>query len=303
MAIQSIDQLVTALSSGQMTRYEFNKITGGSAYAAGRWYDFSMLGGSPIANAWAGTALAWTACTEAAGNGTQIFGMPHGGDVSASIKHLLNLNAWSTAATGVPGTLMLVDLQGYWPGISNNTTSAQTLTGTPSPRYTNGAGCRLYWVQTSAAGATAQNIALSYTDQSGNTGNTLPVTVAMTASGIAGHLSHSGTAANNYGPFLPLASGDSGVRNVATVTFSAANLGYAWVTFEFAPGWAPFVMAAIGVVLIGCTNLAVSFSLALYVAMKSRGQGFEQMLRLGKVLGGRLMTQPLSFVLPPPRSG
>lgn len=225
MAIQSIDQLVTALSSGQMTRYEFNKITGGSAYAAGRWYDFSMLGGSPIANAWAGTALAWTACTEAAGNGTQIFGMPHGGDVSASIKHLLNLNAWSTAATGVPGTLMLVDLQGYWPGISNNTTSAQTLTGTPSPRYTNGAGCRLYWVQTSAAGATAQNIALSYTDQSGNTGNTLPVTVAMTASGIAGHLSHSGTAANNYGPFLPLASGDSGVRNVATVTFSAANTG------------------------------------------------------------------------------
>lgn len=225
MAIQSIDQLVTALSSGQVTRYEFNKITGGSAYAAGRWYDFSMLGGSPIANAWAGTALAWTACTEAAGNGTQIFGMPHGGDVSASIKHLLNLNAWSTAATGVPGTLMLVDLQGYWPGISNNTTSAQTLTGTPSPRYTNGAGCRLYWVQTSAAGATAQNIALSYTDQSGNTGNTLPVTVAMTASGIAGHLSHSGTAANNYGPFLPLASGDSGVRNVATVTFSAANTG------------------------------------------------------------------------------
>jgi hypothetical protein len=151
--------------------------------------------------------------------------MPHGGNVSTDIKHLLNMNAWSTAATGVPGTLMLVDLQGYWPGISNNTSSAQTLTGTPSLRYANGAGCRLYWVQTSAAGATAQNIALSYTDQSANTGNTLPVTVAMTASGIAGHISHSGVAANNYGPFLPLASGDSGVQNVASVTFSAANTG------------------------------------------------------------------------------
>ena len=80
-------------------------------------------------------------------------------------------------------------------------------------------------MQTSAAGATAQNIALSYTDQSANTGNTLPVTVAMTASGIAGHISHSGVAANNYGPFLPLASGDSGVQNVASVTFSAANTG------------------------------------------------------------------------------
>lgn len=225
MAIQSIDQLVTAISAGKTTRYDFNKITGGSAYTAGRWYDFSMLGGSPIANAWAGTALAWKTCDEATGNGTQIFGMPHGGNVSTDIKHLLNMNAWSTAATGVPGTLLLVDLQGYWPGISNNTTSAQTLTGTPSLRYANGAGCRLYWVQTSAAGATAQNIALSYTDQSANTGNTLPVTVAMTASGIAGHISHAGVAANNYGPFLPLASGDSGVQNVASVTFSAANTG------------------------------------------------------------------------------
>lgn len=225
MAIQSIDQLVTAISAGKTTRYDWNKITGGSAYTAGRWYDFSMLGGSPIANAWAGTALAWKTCDEATGNGTQIFGMRHGGNVSTDIKHLLNMNAWSTAATGVPGTLMLVDLQGYWPGISNNTSSAQTLTGTPSLRYANGAGCRLYWVQTSAAGATAQNIALSYTDQSANTGNTLPVTVAMTASGIAGHISHSGVAANNYGPFLPLASGDSGVQNVASVTFSAANTG------------------------------------------------------------------------------
>lgn len=225
MAIQSIDQLVAAISAGKINRYQWNKITGGSAYAAGRWYDMSMLGGSPIANAWAGTALNYRSCDEAAGNGTQIFGMPHGGNVSAEIKHLLNMEAWSTAATGVPSTLMLVDLEGYWPGISNNTTSAQTLVGTPSPRHTNGAGLRLYWVQTSTAGATAQNLSLSYTDQAGNTGNTLPVTVAMTASAIAGHISHSGTAANNYGPFLPLASGDSGVRNVASVTFSAANTG------------------------------------------------------------------------------
>jgi hypothetical protein len=131
----------------------------------------------------------------------------------------------TAVATGVPGMLMLVDLQGYWPGISNNTTSAQTLTGTPTLRYASGAGCRLYAVQTSSSGATAQNIAISYTDSAGNTGNTLPVTVACTASAITPHITHSGTAANNYGPFLPLASGDTGVQNVATVTMSAANTG------------------------------------------------------------------------------
>lgn len=225
MAIQSIDQLVSAISAGQTTRYDWNKITGGSAYTAGRWYDGSMLNALPIANAWAGTALNWRACDESTGNGTQIFGIPHGGNVSPLVKHLLNMNAWGTAATSVPGTLMLVDLQGYYPGISNNTTSAQTLVGTPTLRYTNGEGCRMYWVQTAVAGATVQNIALSYTDQAGNAGNALGATVAMTASGIAGHISHAGTAANNYGPFLPLASGDTGVRSVQTVTFSAANTG------------------------------------------------------------------------------
>jgi len=225
MAITSLNALIAALSAGQRWRTDWNKITGGSAYTAGRAYDMSALNGHPIANAWAGTALTFTECDESTGNGTQIFGIRHGGDVSTDVKNLLNLGAVTTAATGIPSVLTLVDIEGYWPGISNNTTSAQTLLGTPSLRATNGEGLRLYWVQTAVAGATAQNIALSYTDQAGNTGNSLPVTVAMTASAIVGHISHCGTAANNYGPFLPLASGDYGVRNVASVTFSAANTG------------------------------------------------------------------------------
>lgn len=224
MAIQSIDNLIAAISSGKSERCDYNKITA-LTYTAGRTYDFSLLGGFPVANAWAGTALNWRACDELTGNGTQVFGMRNGGNVTPNIKHALNLGANVTAATGIPGTLTLVDLQGYWPGITNNSAVAQTLTGTPAPRYTNGAGLRLYQVQTATSGATAQNMSISYTDQDGNAGNVMPVTVSMTASAIVGHLSHSGVAANNYGPFLPLASGDSGVRNVASVTMSAANTG------------------------------------------------------------------------------
>jgi hypothetical protein len=220
-----MDDLVNEITSGKFNRADWNKITGGSAYTAGRWYDFSGLNGTPVANAFAGTALAWRTCDELTGNGTQIFGLPHGGNVSPDTKHVLNVSAITSVATGVPAQLMLVDLQGYWPGITNNSATAQTLTGTPSLRYTNGAGCRLFWVQTAAAGATAQNIAMSYSNTVPTAGRTLPVTVAMTASGIVGHISHSGTAANNYGPFLPLASGDTGVSTVATVTFSAANTG------------------------------------------------------------------------------
>lgn len=62
----------------------------------------SALGGTPVANAWAGTSLAWTACTESTGNGTQIFGMRHGGDVTPDTKHVLNGSAITGVATGVP---------------------------------------------------------------------------------------------------------------------------------------------------------------------------------------------------------
>jgi hypothetical protein len=220
-----MDDLVNEITSGKFNRADWNKITGTNAYTAGRWYDFSGLAGTPVANAWAGTALAWRTCDETTGNGTQIFGLPHGGNVSPDTKHVLNVSAITSVATGVPAQLMLCDLQGYWPGITNNSATAQTLTGTPSLRYTNGAGCRLFWVQTAGAGATAQNIALSYSNTVPTSGRALPVTVAMTASAISTHISHSGTAANNYGPFLPLASGDTGVSNVASVTFSAANTG------------------------------------------------------------------------------
>ena len=223
MPFSSMDDLVNEITSGKFNRTDWNKITGGSAYAAGRWYDFSGLNGTPVANAWAGTALAWRTCDETTGNGTQIFGLPHGGNVSPDTKHVLNVSAITSVATGVPSQLMLVDLQGYWPGIALNSASLQTLTGTPSLRYSNGAGCRLFGVITTAAGATAQNLSLSYSNTTPTSGRSLPVTVAMTASGIVGHISHSGTAANNYGPFLPLASGDTGVSNVASVTMSAAN--------------------------------------------------------------------------------
>lgn len=223
MPFTSVDNLVNQITNGSFARADWNKITGGAAYAAGRWYDFSQLAGTPIANAYAGTALNWVSCTETTGNGTQIFGLPHGGNVSTATKHILNVQAITAVATGVPSQLMLVDMQGYYPGISMNVATAQTLVGTPTLRYTNGLGVRPFLVITTNSGATAHNVSLSYTNSAGTSGRALPVTVACTASAIAPHITHSGTAANNYGPFLPLASGDVGVQSVQSVTISAAS--------------------------------------------------------------------------------
>lgn len=224
MAIQSIDQLYAAFSAGQTERTDWNKITGGAAYTAGRWYEMLSLGGYPPATAFPGTALTWVSCTDATGDGTTRFGIPHGGNVSALIKHLSTMAAWSTAATGVPSVLQLVDVQGYWPGINMNVATAQTLLGTPAHRYTDGAGCRLFLAARATTGATAHNLSVSYTNSASVAGRTLPVTVSCTPSAIVPHIVHSGTAANNYGPYLPMASGDVGVKSVQTVTLSAASL-------------------------------------------------------------------------------
>lgn len=219
MGFTSMDDFIQETTvNGKYWRNDWNKITGAAAYAAGRWYDMSPLNGTPVANGFTGTALACQNVSETSG-----FSIYHGGNVSADTKHLINSAAITAVATGVPAQLMLVDMQCYYPGISTNVATAQTLTGTPTLRYTNGVGVRAFFVITTGSGATAHNIALSYTNQAATSGRTLPVTVSMTASAITPHIAHSGTAANNYGPFLPLASGDTGIQSVQTVTMSAAS--------------------------------------------------------------------------------
>lgn len=224
MAIQSTDQLVTAFSSGQSFRYDWNKITGSSAYTAGRWYETFSLSGLPVATAYPGSARAYVTCSESAGDGTNLFGIPHGGNVSALIKHLITMSAWTTASTGVPGTLLLVDMLGYWPGIDMNTNTSQALTGTPTlTRATNGAGLRMFLAARATTGGSGHSLSYTYTNQAGTGSRTNPVTVSCVASAIVPHIVHSGAGSNNYGPFLPLQSGDTGIQNVASVQLSAAS--------------------------------------------------------------------------------
>jgi site-specific recombinase len=60
--------------------------------------------------------------------------------------------------------------------------------------------------------------------------------------------------------------------------------------------------SVVGVLAIGTINLLVSFSLALYVAMKSQRVRFmETPALVGKLLE-RFRTTPRSFFVPPPET-
>lgn len=225
MGFASLDDFIGSVTvDGKFNRYDWNKITGAAAYTAGRWYDLSGLAGNPPANAWTGTALAAQSPNDTTG-----FGMYHGGNVSTETKHIINVAAMATAATGVPSVLMLVDLCLYYPGINMNSATRQTLDNTTTlTRYTTGAGLRSWVTATATSGATPHNLdsgagtGTEYVDQ-GNAASVHPGTVAFTASAIVPHISHSGTAANNFGPFLPLAAGDYGVRKYNYFKLSAAS--------------------------------------------------------------------------------
>jgi hypothetical protein len=159
----------------------------------------------------------------------------HGGAVSTDLKSLLNMGLMTTAATGV-GQFILVDILGGYPYIDANSSSAQTCYNTNTlPRYTDGKGVRAVMVSggtgyvasttPTTVGAGAHNLSITYTraDTGGtDTGRQMPNTVACTASAIQGHITHAGTAANNYFP-LPMANGDTGVESIQTIQLSAGS--------------------------------------------------------------------------------
>ena len=87
--------------------------------------------------------------------------------------------------------------------------------------------------------------------------------------------------------------------DIRHIAFASANLGYAWVAFDFALPPQELAWASLGVALIGLTNLAVSFALALWVALKARGVVFTQKRELLGRLWARLRAAPLSFVVAP----
>ncbi|MGQ5521799.1 site-specific recombinase [Chitinimonas sp. PSY-7] len=87
--------------------------------------------------------------------------------------------------------------------------------------------------------------------------------------------------------------------DIRHITFSSANLAYAAVALNFDLPWQIWLTASIGVLLIGLTNLAVSFGLALSVALRSRRIRFVDKRSLLRKLFQRLIRSPQRFFIAP----
>lgn len=205
------DLISEATAGGKKRIYTYSKtgVTGVVAVTNTLWFE----GAQPVAGSIGAAAPGGTVHVDSDVGG-HLFVNPTGGDTQ-------HLTRWDSYASVAANTLMLYDRL-HSVAKTMNSTGTEAVTGVPT-RYastTGGAadsaeGNFLFIETVTALPATAHNWTVcTYTDQSGNTGATLP-SVTGNSSGIAKRLD---MPTNTW--FCPLASGDTGVKNLTQMQCS-----------------------------------------------------------------------------------
>lgn len=87
--------------------------------------------------------------------------------------------------------------------------------------------------------------------------------------------------------------------DIRHIAFASANLSQGLLTINGSPEIGLFFVSFIGVLLIGLTNLFVSFTLTIIVALRARRVRFEQWKPLAKLVLTHFLTRPSDFFWPP----
>lgn len=87
--------------------------------------------------------------------------------------------------------------------------------------------------------------------------------------------------------------------DIRHITFSSANVSFIAAGVNFDLDWHILLLALWGVALIGLTNLAVSFTLALWTAMRSRQRLLSELRPLFGMLVRRFFRRPQDFLFAP----
>lgn len=225
MPFSSYDDLIANMTAGQRLQSFWQKNHTTAPGAAGIWNHMWPVGGTPPSGAlYTGTALNFQQTTNATAGAFYM-----GANVSTMTKHLIY--AWVMASAGAPTpTIMVVDQVGYYP-LTQSASQQNFVNTTPPNRYVSAgqSGLQVALVTGAGGGATASNISiLNYVNQLG--GASAMPTAAAVAVLVSSTLPTATLGARclttvGAGPFIPLATGDTGVQSLTNITFSAANTG------------------------------------------------------------------------------
>jgi len=95
------------------------------------------------------------------------------------------------------------------------------------PRYSDGAGVQAYLTASTAGTAGTGTFQLTYTNSAGTASRVTPTSPALpTNTAVAPLLTvpYSGTGSGKFGPFIPLAAGDSGIRTCQNIILGTAGV-------------------------------------------------------------------------------
>lgn len=220
MGFDNIRQWPDAENAGQSWITGFRKAPSSVATTTSAWTDYSYYAGSPPANFYASTPLEASVVDPTRG----IY-VP---TVSPATQHLRNLKLMSAASSATSTTnarqgLILADYLLYYPFIDTDAVGEQQdMTNTVTiPRYEGG---QVVAVSQSTASTTGR-FTFTYTNENGVAGRVSQnhFTFAVGAGGQV--VASSVGSAASYHPFCSLQAGDSGVKSIESVTFTAAGGG------------------------------------------------------------------------------
>lgn len=208
-----IKDIIDGIDEGKIHTSSFRKVPS-QATTAGVWCDLSMASGNPVPNFYTGIQLSATVLDGNkgiyAGNGNFLF----------------EILAYAGSTNAAPSTLLVCDYLLFYPQVDMDSVDLQTLDNTVTlPRYETGEGVRAFLVaQYPYIGGAI--FSATYTNSDGVSGRTTGTIRANTAANISSFV-HSGAVADSYGAFLPLQSGDKGVRYFESIQFNSPNGGLA----------------------------------------------------------------------------
>jgi hypothetical protein len=203
-ALTSWDQIVTAMNAGKSAQVSFLKAS--NALASNAWQCEFAIAGMPTAGSFGaipgGSAFTGSSVGSMVSPGTaNIGGSDH--------CYLTNVSLHALANVLHNQIFGVVDLLVGAGSIAAATGTSQDISTTALPRWTTGEGlCMSLVVTTNLVGGTAPTIAITYTDQAGNTANSTGA-ITVTTAATAGRM-----LPVQDGPMIRLASPDTGVRQI-----------------------------------------------------------------------------------------
>ena len=218
---KNIAAWANAPDSGRVHVTTFRKAVASAATVANDFIDYTYFSGNPVANFYASTPM--EAAYVESNRGINI------PNISGQFLKSLTVMSAASSATGTTNQnqrLCLADYLLYYPFIDTDAVGEQqdTIATNALTRYTDGAGVMMMAVGQSASSAIG-TFTVRYTNSAGVAGRTSQATFTKIISGGGTLVSSSTNAVAGSHPFVGLQAGDTGVRSVESVTFTAAGGG------------------------------------------------------------------------------